>query len=298
MFGEPEKADIGGAVGFAAGALLDLFKIPQFRLGMALADGKGAVGMVHEHFAALQVVVGDGIYWVAFRGVGKHEDAEVIAQPEGFELLHKLERLVGGAEPGAIAQAAYIIHDEHLCAGAFDAAFDGRADILPEAFVMRGHLGAGIELGPIEVFGKIVGGVPLVVAGTELVGAQLKINVKHFGGRGVVGEGLERGSAGNLMAELHGEDGFAEVGIGKEDADLVLLPETAKEHLLLVLMALELEPAVGGVNGKKIVGSFGGNGRFGLCGVVAALCFGDGSVADEVEQDGLVHFLFFISPPL
>ena len=76
---------------------------------MALADGEGAVGKVHEHFATLEIVGGDGIGGVAFWGVGEYEDAEVVALPEGFELLHEFEGLVGGAVCGAIAEATDVV---------------------------------------------------------------------------------------------------------------------------------------------------------------------------------------------
>ena len=171
-----------------------------------------------------------------------------------------------------------------MCAGAFDGAFDGCADVLLEVFVLRRHLRLGVELGAVEVFGKIVGGVPLVIAGAELVGAELEINIEYFGGRGVVGEGFEAGSAGDLVAKLYGEDGFAEVGVGKKDAYFFLLPEVAEEHLGFGVMALQFEPAVGIVDGEEVVGGFGWCGGFEFCGVAAALGFGDGLIADDVEE--------------
>lgn len=185
---------------------------------MALTHGEGAVGKVHEHFAALEVVGGDGVGGVAFWGVGEYEDAEVVTCFEGFELFHEGECLVGGAERAAVAQATDVIDDEHLRAGLLHGIFDGGIDVLLEIFEVGGHLCFEVELGTVKVLGEIVGGVAFVIARPELVGAELEIDIQYFLRGGVVGEGLDGRAAGYLMTELHGEDGFAEVGVGEEDA--------------------------------------------------------------------------------
>jgi len=41
-------------------ALFYLFEVAGAGPGLAFADGEGAIGKVDKHFAALQVVLGDG----------------------------------------------------------------------------------------------------------------------------------------------------------------------------------------------------------------------------------------------
>lgn len=167
-------------------------------------------------------------------------------------MFHEVERLVGTFVSSG-TQATDVIDNEHLRPRAFYAAFDGVVDVIIKAFVLLRHLGGGVKLGPVKAVGKIMGGVAFVIALLELLGGKLKIEVKHRSGLGVVGKGLYACSAGQLVPQLHGEDGFAEVGIGKQDAKLVLVPEVAKEHVGVGPGAFELQPAVGGVDGEEIV---------------------------------------------
>jgi hypothetical protein len=72
------KANVGLAVFFARVALFDLFEVAGIGFGKALADGKGAVGKVDEHFTSLQSVDGERLTGVALGSMGKHQYAEVV----------------------------------------------------------------------------------------------------------------------------------------------------------------------------------------------------------------------------
>jgi hypothetical protein len=70
----------------------------------------------------------------------------------------------------------------------------------------------------------------MAVTLVELPGGKLEINIKHFGGFGMNGKRANLLTAGNTVADLHGQHGFAGVGIGKEDAELALVPKLAEKH--------------------------------------------------------------------
>lgn len=163
-------------------------------VGVALADGEGAIGKVHEHFAAVEVVLGNGVGGVAFWGVGEYQYAEVVAAFEGLEVPDEGERLIGVCA-GAGAEAADVIDDEHLRGGALYGTFDGAVDVLLEGFEFGRHLGIRVELGPVKVWSEVVAGVMVAVAAAELGSGELEINIQYRCGLAVVGEWLDGGAA-------------------------------------------------------------------------------------------------------
>ena len=71
-------------------ALFDLFEVAGAGLGLAFANGEGAVAKVDEHFAALQVVFGDGFYRVAFGGMRQHQNGDVVFGFDGLQAAHQV----------------------------------------------------------------------------------------------------------------------------------------------------------------------------------------------------------------
>ena len=225
-------------------------------VGVALADGEGAIGKVHEHFAAVEVVLGNGVGGVAFRGVGEYQYAEVVAAFEGLEVPDEGECFVGVCA-GAGSEAADVVDNEHLRGGALYGAFDGTVDVLFEGFEFGRHLGVGIELGPVEVWGEVVAGVMVAVTAAELGGGEFEVDVEYGCRLGVVGEWLDGGATGKLVPELYGEDGFADVGIGEEDAKLVAVPKVAEEFIGFGRGVVDVEPVVAGMDGEEVFGGLG-----------------------------------------
>jgi len=154
-------------------------------------------------------------------------------------------------------------------------------------------LGVGVELGPVEVWGEVVAGVMVAVTTAELGGGQFEVDIKYGCGLGVVGEWLDGCAAGQLVPELYGEDGFADVGIGEEDAKLVTVPEVAEEFIGFGRGVVDVEPVVAGVDGEEVFGGlgFGFGVRVAWFVAFSAALFGLvlGVVAEELEEVGGVH---------
>ena len=83
------EEDVLGAVVLFGTALLDLFEVAGAGQGLAFAYGEGAIGKVDEHFAALQMVLGNGLRGVAFWGVGQHQYGAIVFGFDGLQAAHK-----------------------------------------------------------------------------------------------------------------------------------------------------------------------------------------------------------------
>ena len=146
------EANVGVAVFAHAAALLDLFEVMQARFGMAFADGEGAVGKVDEHFAALQIVDGEGFAGVAFGRVREHEHAEVVFGFERLEGFHEGHGVAGAF--GAAAHVGDVVDNEHAGFGFFDVAADGFLQVGVIVLEQGGVAGLVVELAAVKVFVK------------------------------------------------------------------------------------------------------------------------------------------------
>lgn len=81
-------------------------------------------------------------------------------------------------------------------------------------FVAFCAYGIGVDFGSHESFGEevTVAGVGVVVAELELLVGELAVHIEDIGG------------AGYLVGYLDREDGFVEVGVGKEATDFAFVP--------------------------------------------------------------------------
>lgn len=91
------------------------------------------------------------------------------------------------------------------------------------------------------------------------------------------------------MAELYGEDGFADVGIGEEDAKLVAVPEVAEEFVGFGRDVVDVEPVVAGVDGEEVFGGLWFWWFLVLDFAAAEFGLMLGVVAEELEEVGGVH---------
>ena len=130
-----------------AAALLDLLEVAQAGYGMALADGKGAVGKVEEHFAALQVVTANGFCGVALGGMRQHQYRETILLLNGLQFGH--EAYGAGGRLGTAAQAGNVINYQNAGTAGNQYIFDGIVDVIGIAgkFVCAGSVGVKNQTG-------------------------------------------------------------------------------------------------------------------------------------------------------
>jgi len=94
------KAYVIIAVNLLAAALFYLLQVTQAVIRMAYANGKGAVGKVHEQLAAVQVVGREGLRpFAALWRVCQHEYRQLVLGLQCFQPAHDAER------PGGVAGA-------------------------------------------------------------------------------------------------------------------------------------------------------------------------------------------------
>jgi len=243
------QAYVCGAVALAAVALFYLFEVAQAGIGGAFADGEGAVGKVDEQFAAVQVVGADGLGGVApFGGMRQYQDGQVVVGFERFEAFHERER--HGRVFGAAAQAGNVVDDEHGGLNALDLLFDGGDEQLVFAGMGR-RVGEEIILGTEKIGGEGVILVAMAVALAKLHLVQLEIEVEHPGRRRLAGKGADALPVRDAVADLHGEHRFANIGIGKQHAEFVLVPEFAQQHFGYGFAPEEFHPAAAIFDGKQ-----------------------------------------------
>ena len=133
-----------------------------------------------------------------------------------------------------------------------DLIFDGGDEQL--VFVGMGRrVREEIILGTEKIGGEGVVLVVMAVAQAKLPVVQLEIEVEHPGGRRLAGEGPNALATGDAVGDLHGQHRFAGIGIGKHDAQFVLVPQFAQQHFGFGFAPEEFHPAAAAFNGKLAV---------------------------------------------
>ncbi len=284
-FVDAAEGYVPGPLVYGSGALLDGLEVADAGLGLAFADGEGAVGKVEEHFAALQVVTGNGVGGVALGCVGEHEYRQFVLPLECLELLHEGEGAAGGT--GAATEAGDVVDYEHAGFGGDEGVFEPVADELVVAGEAPLAGAIMIDDRAEEVGMKmVVAMTAAVVACAKLLLGKLEVAIQHGAGGCGKGKTFDGDAVTDAVADLHGEDGFAGVGIGKEDADLVFEPKVAEKLWYFGLVAAGVEPVGGAFDDECVV-------RVGLVGQelveLLELLFGSGAAhgaADELDLDG------------
>lgn len=166
------EANIIGAVLLAGAALFDLFEVAQALARLALAESEGAVGKVEEHFAALQVVAGEGLCGVAFGGMGQHQQAEAVLLFEAAQVAHEQDGAGGGL--GAGAQAGEVIDDDGARPGGDEQVFE----VVGKGFKLVVAAGFGVQRDAVKAGRKAVGAISIItIPPAELFGAELEIEI-------------------------------------------------------------------------------------------------------------------------
>ena len=263
---------VGGAVIGTVAALLYLLNVAQGGVLLALADGEGAVGKVDDHFTALQIVHGDRLIGVALGRVGQHQHAEVVGDLKGLEGFH--ERYGPTGAGGGAAHAGNVIDNEHGGLGLLYGEFEVLFYIVGIFIVQHGVIAAGVKLGAEEAGAEIVAaGDAVAVACPELACAELKVYIEHPQGLFCfAAEWFQAALFCQVAAYLHGQYGFAEVGIGKEDAKLMLVPEGAEQLAGGGFGVFFVKPFIGRLDAEEVV--FRVAGKLGAEGQLLFLLFG------------------------
>lgn len=244
-FDDVAQAYIWGAVGLGAAALLNLFEVALARCMLAFADGKGAVGKVDEHLAALQVVARKRLCRIAFRGVGQHQYGEAVFSFERLEAQQQVERTCCGM--GIVAKAGKVVDNEHFGLGVDQRIFQRVDYKFLILFEFAGAVTQRVENSPHKVGVKLVVAIFVtVVPSAELLAVELKIKIKYFFRPCSEPETADWFAAADAVANLHGKNGFAGISISKQDAQFVLEPKIIEQPLGVALFGAVLQPFVAG----------------------------------------------------
>ena len=131
-----------------------------------------------------------------------------------LEVLHELPGV--GAFVHIVAEVADVVDHHHVAV----VGHGGLLDVVEDhGLVVLGDHCHGVDLGTEEGFRELVAG-----AGLGIGVAELELFVGHFAVD--VQDAVREGDVGG---HLDGEDGFTEVGVGKEAADLFFEPEFVVE---------------------------------------------------------------------
>ena len=237
--------DVAGSVFKFSVPDFDLFDVLEVFVLGALADGEDAVKEVVQAGASGKVVPCDGTVEGAFGRVGDDEQVPVVFVLELLELLHELACIYAFFH--VAEEVAYVVHDDGV---AFQ--LQGGFLYLPEHEFIRflGHGKHGVYLGPEEAGreGVCHGSVFAGVAQLELFVGELAVYVE------------DTTAAGDFIGHLDGKDGFAQVGVGEEAADLAFVPERKVERVGVGPFAGILHRLVGGLHEEHP--AFGGILRF------------------------------------
>ena len=194
--------------------------------------------------------------------MGQHQDRQAEIGFEPFEVFHEVERY--GSVFGTAAQAGDVIDNEHRGVDEPDLILDAGEDVLIVIGVSIGHFVVVVELGTVKIVGEVVIALRCVaVAPVELFCAELKIDIKHFGRLCVQGKWGNAFAKRYAVADLCGQYGFANVGIGKEDTEFAPVPKLTEKHFRGGLARAEFHPAVAGFDNEGIT-AFAGNDLFDL----------------------------------
>jgi hypothetical protein len=183
----------------------------------------------------------------------------------GFEPGELFDERAGHSRiGGAAAYAGDVIDNEHFGVYEVDLIFNSVEQKPVVILPIAGQLCIGLKLGAVEMFGKIMIARSAGIARPELPGAKLEVDIEHIAWSRVDGESVDFAAAGNTFGNLHGQYGFAGIGIGKKDTEFVLVPEFAEKHFSFSFAFAQLHPAVAGGYMEKRVEIFWVGRRGGL----------------------------------
>ncbi|MPN43711.1 hypothetical protein SDC9_191271 [bioreactor metagenome] len=129
-----------------------------------------------------------------------------------------------------MAEVGDVVNDQDLGTGFDNHTFYRVAEGKLERSILRKD-SIGVDLHPEKVVAEnirfsIIVGVPTL----ELFVVQFEVAVDHFLRHSFQFESRDGTSAGDAISDLHRQDRLAHVGICKEDAELLLVPELAEKH--------------------------------------------------------------------
>ena len=218
-----------GTVGLEGAALFDLFEVAEAGHLPAFADGEGTVAKIDEHFAALQVVLGDGLCGVALGCVGQQQYGYIVFCFDVLQAAHEGKSASSGV--GIVLQAVDIIDNKHFGFGGEYGVLYLVFNILLIAAEFVHFVGIGVGDGAGEPFVEMIAArFAAAVTLAELHIGKFIVEIQHTAGCGVHLQARDRLAATDAVADLHGEDGFAGIGIGEEDAQLALVPKAVEQH--------------------------------------------------------------------
>ena len=244
--------DVGGVVAELTGADFQLLDVAQVFVFGGLADGKDTVKEIVELLGTGQVVLGDGAGEAALGCVGDDEDGPAVLLFELHEFHHEEARV--HAFVAAVAQVGQVVDDQDVAVELEGGFLDVGQDAVFVVFEVEPH---GIDLGAEEAVGETeeAAGDVVGVAQLELFLGELAVEVEDA----VV--------TGNLVGDLDRVDTLSQVGIGKEAADLALVPELLEQGHRVGLLGGVEEGVVGRLDGDHADGvGVGGLVDFGLDG--------------------------------
>ena len=199
------------------------------------ADGDDAVKEVEKALGAAEVVLGNGAGERAFGRVGDDEEGPSVLELQEFEVLHEGAGI--GAFVHVVAEIADVVHHDNVAVVG-----QGRLlDVFQDDFlIVLGDHGHGVYLGTEEGVGEFVAlpGDGVGVAELELLVGHLAVDVEDAVPDGDVG------------GHLNGEDGFSEVGVGKEAADFLFEPEFVVEWVRVWALLGVGDRVVGGLDAE------------------------------------------------
>lgn len=207
--------DVVGVVAEGSGADLELLDVAEALVLGGFADGEDGVKEVVELLASGEVVLGDGAGERALGRVGDDEDGPAVL----FLELHEFHHGEAGIDAfvGAVAEVGEVVDDDDVAVQLEGGGFDVLEDAVFVVFEVQVHV---VDLGPVHAARELVEGTGGVVGVAELglLFGELAVEVE------------DAVPAGDLLGDLHGVDGFPEVGVGEEAGDFSLVPEFEEER--------------------------------------------------------------------
>ena len=206
--------DVVGVVAEGTGADFELLDVAQALVLGRFADGKDAVKEVVELLGASEVVLGDGAGEGALGGVRDDQDGPAVLLLELHQFHHKEAGIY--AFIAAVAEVGEVVDDDDVAVQLEGGGFDVLEDAVVVVFQVQVHV---VDFGPVHALGEGVQGAGGVVgvAELELLFGELAVEVE------------DAVPLGDFFGNLHGVDGFPEVGVGEEAGDFSLVPEFEEE---------------------------------------------------------------------
>lgn len=227
--------DIVAVVAEFTGSHFQLLYISQACVLGALADGEHGVKEVVEFLGTGQVVLGDGAGEASLGRMGDDQERPAVLLLEVHQFHHKdagIHTLVG-----AVAQVGQVVDDGDLAMEFVHCLLDVCEDFFFVVLDIQRHR---VDLCAEQAVRERVKplGVGIGVAHLELLVTEFAVHEED-----VLGDG-------DLFGHLDGIDGFAQVGVGEEAADLAFVPEFVVERVGIRPLAGVGEGAVGGLDGE------------------------------------------------